>query len=235
MVEVLVQGFCACTPRNACLKKRLGFIFGTSLNLLRSVTSAEYLCDRDFRLDNVLVDNKGVVKIADFGHSKTYTPGWDFHSSMSVGAIHNLSPQQIAGQLYSGEKIDMWSTGVAICTLLVGPPLVYNQDTFTLLLNISTGSFEIPDFVSGDAADLIRYMIRVVPSERLRNFSFILGSIPVTLTAPTWMTILCLWTHFTFSVRTLQRPSWLEPFMSIIFIFISPNPKSSPEDLRGQD
>jgi serine/threonine protein kinase/Ca2+-binding EF-hand superfamily protein len=198
------------------------------------------ICHRDVRLDNVLLDNKGVVKITDFGHSKMYTPGWDFHSTMLVGSIHNLSPEQIAGQVYSGEKIDIWSTGVAMFTLLVGHPPFFDQDTAALLRNISTGSFEIPSFVSDEAADLIRCMIRVLPSERVplsqllvhpwfytgnsRGPSMDVYSIPVDM-------FYC------------QRPDLAEIIMACTIhehnlhfhLADALNPKSSPEDLRGQD
>lgn len=125
------------------------------------------ICHRDVRLDNVMLDNTGKVKITDFGHSGMYTPGWDIFQTSLVGSVYNLSPEQVLGQVYSGEKIDIWSAGVAVYCLLVGHPPFYDPDVNSLLHRIAECSYEVPDFVSEKASDLIECMIRAVPDERI--------------------------------------------------------------------
>lgn len=198
------------------------------------------ICHRDVRLDNLLLDNRGMIKVTDFGHCKVFPGrGWDYHATMLVGSIHNLSPEQVAGQVYSGEKIDIWSCGVAVYSLLVGHPPFMDQDCVKLLENISKGTFEIPSFVSAEAADLIRCMIRVCPNERIplsqlmEHPWFYAGdsygpdmdiySIPVD---PFFM----------------KRPDLAEMIMAgtihehnlHFHLADTLNPKSPPEDLRGQ-
>ena len=126
-----------------------------------------YICHRDVRLDNLLLDNIGNVKLTDFGHSGIYSPGWDLFSTSLVGSLYNLSPEQVAGQCYSGEKIDVWSAGVAVYCLLIGRPPFFEAEVQTLLNKIRDCDFEIPDFLSPQAADLIRCMIRAAPAERI--------------------------------------------------------------------
>eukprot|EP00178_Gracilaria_changii_P003253 TRINITY_DN1477_c0_g1_i1.p1 TRINITY_DN1477_c0_g1~~TRINITY_DN1477_c0_g1_i1.p1 ORF type:complete len:1142 (+),score=158.12 TRINITY_DN1477_c0_g1_i1:660-4085(+) len=125
------------------------------------------ICHRDVRLDNLMLDNAGNMKITDFGHSGMYTPGWDMFSSALVGSVFNLSPEQIMGHVYSGERIDIWSAGVAVYCLLVGRPPFYEPEVNALLERVLACEFEIPDFVSPSAADFIRCMIRAVPQERI--------------------------------------------------------------------
>lgn len=125
------------------------------------------ICHRDIRLDNLLLSNTGVLKITDFGHSGSYQPGWDLFSTTLVGSVYNLSPEQVDGKAYSGEKIDVWSAGIVLYCLLVGHPPFFDADTNTFLNSILSGTFEIPDFVSTQAQELIRCMIRVNPSDRL--------------------------------------------------------------------
>ncbi|KAI0557064.1 calcium-dependent tyrosine protein kinase [Gracilaria domingensis] len=125
------------------------------------------ICHRDVRLDNLMLDNEGNMKITDFGHSGMYTPGWDMFSSALVGSVYNLSPEQIMGHVYSGERIDIWSAGVAVYCLLVGRPPFYEPEVNALLERVLACDFEIPDFVSPSAADFIRCMIRGAPEERI--------------------------------------------------------------------
>lgn len=127
---------------------------------------ANGVCHRDVRLDNMLLSNSGVLKVTDFGHSGIFSPEWDIFQTSLVGSIYNLSPEQVAGQCYSGEKIDVWSAGIVLYSLLVGRPPFFDADTVALLQSITTGTFELPGFLSDDAQDLIRSMIRVRREDR---------------------------------------------------------------------
>lgn len=35
------------------------------------------ICHSDMRRDNLMLDNSGIKKITDFGHSRMFNPGWD--------------------------------------------------------------------------------------------------------------------------------------------------------------
>jgi serine/threonine protein kinase/Ca2+-binding EF-hand superfamily protein len=198
------------------------------------------ICHRDVRLDNILLDNAGMVKVTDFGHSKTFSVGWDLHSSTLVGSIYNLSPEQVAGQLYSGEKIDIWSTGVAVYCLLVGRPPFHDLDTVKLLENISSCTFLTPDFLSDEASDLVRCMIRASQDERL--------PLSQVLQHP-WFYVdndeCPQMDVYKIAVDSffIRRPDLAELIMAgtihehnlHFHLADKLNPTSSPEDLRGQD
>uniref|UniRef100_A0A7S1TIC5 Calmodulin n=1 Tax=Compsopogon caeruleus TaxID=31354 RepID=A0A7S1TIC5_9RHOD len=124
------------------------------------------VCHRDVRLENILLDNNGKLKLTDFGHSGIFAPDWDVFQTSLVGSVYNLSPEQIFGQCYSGEKLDVWSAGIVLYTLLVGHPPFYEEDTQALLGSITNGAYEIPSFVSESAQDLIETMIRVRKEDR---------------------------------------------------------------------
>lgn len=71
------------------------------------------ICHRDVGLDTLMLDNAGNMMITDFDHSGMFTPRWDMFSSAIVGSVFNISPEQIMGHFYNGEKIDFWFTRVA--------------------------------------------------------------------------------------------------------------------------
>lgn len=198
------------------------------------------ICHRDVRLDNLMIDNSGSIKICDFGHSGVYTPGWDIFQTSLVGSVYNLSPEQVMGQCYSGENIDIWSTGVVVYSLLVGHPPFFDPDTTRLLECITSTDFTVPSFVSEDAADLIRCMIRATPGERIPIAQMLHH--PWFYAGPEYgpqMDTVVIPIDSFFK----KRPDLAEMIMAgfihehNVHFHLADilNPRSSPEDLRGQD
>jgi serine/threonine protein kinase len=121
---------------------------------------------RDLRLDNLMLDNDGNLKITDFGHAGVFKKGWDLFSTTLVGSLYHLSPEQIKGVCYSGEKIDIWSSGVVVYCLLVGQPPFRANDVSELLNDIVQGNYEMPENLSPEAQELIRSLLQVEPEKR---------------------------------------------------------------------
>eukprot|EP00736_Rhodelphis_marinus_P002988 Rmarinus@m.9650 len=124
------------------------------------------VCHRDLRMDNLLLDNEGTLKISDFGHAGIFQKGWDFFSTSMVGSLYHLSPEQILGQAYHGEKVDVWSLGVLLYYMLTGQPPFYSEDTHVLLDSIKHARFEFSDVLSEDARDLLSHMLVPDPEQR---------------------------------------------------------------------
>jgi len=73
---------------------------------------------RDIKLDNILLDGKGNVKIADFGVSKLVKPGDVMHEQSGTPAY--IAPEILREEGYSGFKADIWSAGVVLYAMLCG-------------------------------------------------------------------------------------------------------------------
>lgn len=73
---------------------------------------------RDIKLDNILLDGKGNVKIADFGVSKTVKRGEIMYEQSGTPAY--IAPEIIKNEGYRGFKADLWSAGVVLFALLFG-------------------------------------------------------------------------------------------------------------------
>ncbi|GJD12125.1 Maternal embryonic leucine zipper kinase [Galdieria sulphuraria] len=121
---------------------------------------------RDLRLDNLMLDNDGNLKITDFGHAGVFKKGWDLFSTTLVGSLYHLSPEQIKGVCYSGEKIDVWSSGVVVYCLLVGQPPFRANDVSELLNDIVQGNYEMPNDLSPEAQHLIQSLLQIDPEKR---------------------------------------------------------------------
>lgn len=73
---------------------------------------------RDIKLDNILLDGNGNVKIADFGVSKLVKPGDIMHEQSGTPAY--IAPEILREQGYKGFKADIWSAGVVLYAMLCG-------------------------------------------------------------------------------------------------------------------
>jgi len=76
------------------------------------------IAHRDIKLENILLDEKGNVKLADFGYSAKFTPGKLFEDS--VGTTNYFAPEIHAGIAHSGESADIFACGVILFTMLTG-------------------------------------------------------------------------------------------------------------------
>lgn len=74
---------------------------------------------RDIKGANVLVDNDGVCKMADFGCAKKLSGKGDL--SQSIGTINWMSPEVVKGEVY-GRSADIWSLGSTVFEMLNGNP-----------------------------------------------------------------------------------------------------------------
>ncbi|KAI9587548.1 hypothetical protein GQX74_003394 [Glossina fuscipes] len=135
----------------------------------RQIISALDFCHShsiwDLKPENLLLDEKNNIKIADFGMASLQPAGSMLETS--CGSPHYACPEVIRGEKYDGRKADVWSCGVILYALLVGA-LPFDDDNLRQLLEkVKRGVFHIPHFVPPDCQSLLRGMIEVNPDRRL--------------------------------------------------------------------
>jgi serine/threonine protein kinase len=72
----------------------------------------------------------------------------------------------IAGKRYVGPGCDMWSCGVILFALLCGYLPFEDANTARLYEKIMGGEYDLPDFLSSDAKDLITKLLTTDPRKR---------------------------------------------------------------------
>ncbi|AGO12835.1 AaceriACR281Cp [[Ashbya] aceris (nom. inval.)] len=80
---------------------------------------------RDIKDENVIVDNRGRVKIIDFG-SAAYVKRGPF--DVFVGTIDYAAPEVLGGDPYEGKPQDVWAVGVLLYTIIYKENPFYNID-----------------------------------------------------------------------------------------------------------
>jgi len=144
----LVMEYCAgghiedyISPTRPMTESAARFYFTQLIDGL-SYCHEQCVCHRDLRIENLMLDNKGDLKITDFGHAGIFQQGWDVFQTMLVGSVSHLAPEQVLGTVYSGEKIDMWSVGVILYIMVTGTAPFAGETVDELLEHIKEAKYE---------------------------------------------------------------------------------------------
>jgi serine/threonine-protein kinase len=77
---------------------------------------------RDLKPQNILVNNKGVVKIADFGLSRGQDMFTITHSDKFMGTAYYVAPEQVVSSHAVDTRADLYSLSVVLFEMLTGDP-----------------------------------------------------------------------------------------------------------------
>ncbi|KAI3460707.1 hypothetical protein Pfo_017370 [Paulownia fortunei] len=79
---------------------------------------------RDIKGSNLLVDNKGILKIGDFGLATSFEPDQKQPLTSHVVTLWYRAPELLLGATQYGVAIDMWSAGCILAELFAGKPIM---------------------------------------------------------------------------------------------------------------
>ncbi|XP_062188284.1 CBL-interacting protein kinase 31-like isoform X2 [Phragmites australis] len=123
---------------------------------------------RDLKLENLLLDISGNLKISDFGLSAiSEQVKADGLLHTTCGTPNYVAPEVIDDKGYDGALADLWSCGVILFVLLAGY-LPFEDDNVVSLYNkISGAQFTCPSWFSAGAKRLITRILDPNPSTRI--------------------------------------------------------------------
>lgn len=117
------------------------------------ISGLEYLhklniSHRDLKTENLLLDHGMNLKIVDFGLANTYSK--DESLKTPCGSQVYAAPEILQGESYSGEMVDIWSSGIILYAMVCGtlPFQDPNNDQMKLTRQIIYGKYELPPTVS---------------------------------------------------------------------------------------
>ncbi|XP_023609363.1 protein kinase C theta type [Myotis lucifugus] len=108
---------------------------------------------RDLKLDNILLDKDGHIKIADFGMCKENMLG-DAKTNTFCGTPDYIAPEILLGQKYN-HSVDWWSFGVLLYEMLIGQSPFHGQDEEELFHSIRMDNPFYPRWLEREAKDLL--------------------------------------------------------------------------------
>mmetsp|Transcript_27059 Transcript_27059/g.31197 ORF Transcript_27059/g.31197 Transcript_27059/m.31197 type:complete len:618 (-) Transcript_27059:1238-3091(-) len=123
---------------------------------------------RDLKLENILVDKDGYIKLTDFGMAKhMHRTG---EEDVYYGTTEYIAPEGLEGQKFV-KASDWWSVGVLIYEMLVGVPPFYHQNVNKMRELIKFATLRLPEKnnTSPEALDLISKLLVKDSSQRLSS------------------------------------------------------------------
>ncbi|NXG48401.1 PKN2 kinase, partial [Psilopogon haemacephalus] len=120
---------------------------------------------RDLKLDNLLLDAEGFVKIADFGLCKEGI-GFGDRTNTFCGTPEFLAPEVLTDISYT-RAVDWWGLGVLIYEMLVGEAPFPGDDEEEVFDSIVNDEVQYPRFLSAEALCITRKLLRKCPERRL--------------------------------------------------------------------
>ncbi|XP_018326395.1 RAC serine/threonine-protein kinase isoform X1 [Agrilus planipennis] len=120
---------------------------------------------RDLKLENLLLDKDGHIKIADFGLCKEDIT-YGTTTKTFCGTPEYLAPEVLEDNDY-GRAVDWWGIGVVMYEMMCGRLPFYNRDHDVLFTLIIMEDVKFPKTLSGEAKDLLSGLLIKDPTRRL--------------------------------------------------------------------
>ncbi|KAM3228856.1 hypothetical protein ACQJBY_060045 [Aegilops geniculata] len=123
---------------------------------------------RDLKLENLLLDAAGNLKVSDFGLSAlTEQVKADGLLHTTCGTPNYVAPEVIEDRGYDGAAADIWSCGVILFILLAGFLPFEDENIIALYKKISEAQFTCPSWYSTGAKKLITRILDPNPATRI--------------------------------------------------------------------
>ncbi|KAI7753001.1 LOW QUALITY PROTEIN: hypothetical protein M8C21_022951, partial [Ambrosia artemisiifolia] len=105
-----------------------------------------HVLHRDIKGSNLLLDNDGSLKIADFGLASFFDPNHKQPMTSRVVTLWYRPPELLLGATDYGVGIDLWSAGCILAELLAGKPIMPGRTEFFMTKPYACDPSSLPKY-----------------------------------------------------------------------------------------
>ncbi|KAM4740183.1 LOW QUALITY PROTEIN: protein kinase C delta type-like [Anableps anableps] len=120
---------------------------------------------RDLKLDNVMLDSNGHIKIADFGMCKENISA-ENKAGTFCGTPDYIAPEILLGHKYTF-SVDWWSFGVLVYEMLIGQSPFHGDNEDELFDSIRMDTPAYPKWITKESQNLLELLFVRDPNRRL--------------------------------------------------------------------
>lgn len=149
-------------------KNRVFTEYQTKIYVAEILLALEYLHSqgiiyRDLKAENILLDNRGYIRLTDFGLSTMEEKPTTF-----CGSPEYISPEVLKNEVQT-QALDFWSLGILTYELVAGLPPFYDENQSVMYDNIVGKELEFTSFMTKELKDILTALLMKSPTERLDN------------------------------------------------------------------
>ena len=145
-------------------KEESSIFFYQLINGMEYIHSKGYV-HRDLKPENLLLTNKNILKIIDFGLAHAYND--DMLLKTKCGSPSYAAPEVLKGNKYDGFKSDIWCCGITLHAMLCGFLPFEGENNKILFKNIIKCELKLEQFDDEIIKNLIKSLLNPNPKLRI--------------------------------------------------------------------